>query len=389
MKPQHNTTVHSSTWLILAASVAFFIFGFSDILKGSAVAEMVLSLDVDYAIGGTILGTTYFGFFFGTLSSVFLLKKHSVAQILAVSVGIVTLGIGLFGFTNSLVLVLGATFITGVGCGLIDVSANLVVQVASPPERVGGALNQLSFFHGLGAIISPLFAAAVLAYSKDWHGIYRLAAVVLIIGFLLVLKGVLSSKIPTTIANRSSSKVVISKRVLLLGGFLFWYMTIEAGISGWLIAYIRDIGLSARIATTYLSLFFVMLTVGRFLSSRYVDRLGLLKTITIHLVSLLALLLLATLVPALHILFPLTGICMAPLFPTTVALLIEDLGEMGVHTTGVFFSIAGLGGLFGPWLIGLGMRVFSIQAGISLLNVFSLLFLVFIFLYMRQRRSTR
>jgi fucose permease len=81
---------------------------------------------------------------------------------------------------------------------------------------------------------------------------------------------------------------------------------------------------------------------------------------------------------------------MAPLFPTTVALLVGDLGMVGLRTTGVFFSIAGLGGLFGPWLIGLISRELSLRFGFGVLPIFALVFLVLTIIYgLQKRRSLR
>jgi fucose permease len=132
-----------------------------------------------------------------------------------------------------------------------------------------------------------------------------------------------------------------------------------------------------------------MLTIGRFLSSRYVDRLGFLRTIILHVLAVSVMVGIPTIFVDAHVLLPLAGLFMAPLFPTTVALLVEDLGMVGLRTTGIFFSIAGLGGLFGPWLIGFISREFSIRAGFVMLPLFACIFLVFTLIYSaRKRRAT-
>jgi fucose permease len=364
-----------------------FIMGFSDVLKGSAVAEMVSSLQVDYALGGIILGITYFGFFVGTLATVPLLKKIPVAKMLSASVVITALGVLLFGFASSSMLILFATFLTGMGCGLIDVSANLSTRIAASPDRVGRELNQVAFFHGVGAILAPLFATMVLGYFTSWQYIYRLAAIVLVVSVFIVSRGVSRSGLDDRVVYEPNQKFVWTWQFVVLGGFLFWYMTLEAGISGWLVAYVRqEAALSEKLSNTYLSLFFIMLTIGRFLSSRYVDRIGLLKTIIIHVLAVLIMVSLPLLFVQAHFLLPLSGLFMAPLFPTTVALLVDDLGMVGLRTTGAFFSIAGLGGLAGPWLIGYISREVSLRIGFGILPLFALAFIVFTIIYLLQKR---
>ncbi|HCG63358.1 MAG: hypothetical protein CVV48_06005 [Spirochaetae bacterium HGW-Spirochaetae-4] len=379
--------ISSSAVMLAVASLAFFFMGFSDVLKGSAVAEMVGTLGVDYALGGSILGITYFGFFAGTLSSVSLLKRFAVARLLVIAVATTALGVILFGFANHVSVILFATFLTGGGCGLIDVSANLTVRLAARPEQVGRELNRLAFFHGFGSIVSPLFAAMVLNLYSDWHMIYRVAAILLVAATFAVSKGVSSSNISTRIPYEKDDRLVLNLQVVLLGGFLFWYMTLETGIAGWLVAYARQaVGLSDRVATSYLSLFFIMLTIGRFLGSWYVDKVGLLRTIVIHVVALLVITTVSALFPRAHILLPLSGFLMAPLFPTTVALLVNELGTVGLRTTGIFFSIAGLGGLFGPWIIGMVSRAFSLRFGFGLLAIFATCFLCLTLIYRVKRK---
>lgn len=364
--------------------------GFSDVLKGSAVAEMVSFLHVDYALGGMILGITYLGFFAGTLVTVPLLKQLPVVMMLEISVVTTAIGVGLFGFASNPPLILVATFITGMGCGLIDVSANLSVRIAASPNRVGRELNQLAFFHGIGAILAPLFATLVLGYFSHWHYMYRFAALVLVISLFFVFRGVAQSGLGHEKVYDQSHTFTWNRQFLVLGGFLFWYMTLEAGIAGWLVAYVRnEASLSKELSNTYLSLFFIMLTIGRFLSSRYVDRLGFLRTIILHVLAVSVMVGIPTIFVDAHVLLPLAGLFMAPLFPTTVALLVEDLGMVGLRTTGIFFSIAGLGGLFGPWLIGFISREFSIRAGFVMLPLFACIFLVFTLIYSaRKRRAT-
>ena len=64
-----------STGLVVASFLSFFIFGFSDVLKGTAIPEIIAETSFGYNTGGALIGFTYFGFFAGTLSSVFSAQK--------------------------------------------------------------------------------------------------------------------------------------------------------------------------------------------------------------------------------------------------------------------------------------------------------------------------
>jgi fucose permease len=59
---------------------------------------------------------------------------------------------------------------------------------------------------------------------------------------------------------------------------------------------------------------------------------------------------------------------------------------VGLRTTGAFFSIAGLGGLAGPWLIGYISREVSLRIGFGILPLFALAFIVLTIIYLLQKR---
>ena len=148
-------------------------------------------------------------------------------------------------------------------------------------------------------------------------------------------------------------------------------MTLEAGISGWMVEYGRTVGLGEQTALFYLSLFFILLTAGRFLSSFYVDRLGLQRSILVNFLVILVLVAGGSIFRKFFILIPCAGLFMAPIFPTTVALISHELGSSNIRVLGFFFAVAGLGGIFGPWMIGMLAKGFSLQTGLALLMVFA------------------
>jgi len=63
-------TIHNrkSLWLITAgAFFAFFLFGFTDNLKGPTLPALLRDLHFSYAQGGTLRSAAYVGFLIATL----------------------------------------------------------------------------------------------------------------------------------------------------------------------------------------------------------------------------------------------------------------------------------------------------------------------------------
>ena len=154
-RPHTVSSVIRIELLVAVSSLSMFLMGFSDALKGSVVGEMVSTAGLDYSFGGLIIGTSYFGFFAGTLATFFLLPVIRVALLLEISLGVIGLGALSFGISSSTFQILFSAFLVGLGCGLVDVTANLAVKVADTHGKVGKALVRLAFYHGVGAIVAP------------------------------------------------------------------------------------------------------------------------------------------------------------------------------------------------------------------------------------------
>lgn len=374
--------------VIFASALAMLAFGFTDIIKGSVVDAIIDQAQLGYSFGGLMLGITYFGFFVGTLLSVLLVKRFSVANLLSVSVATMAIGTLIFALAQSGVQIIIAALVTGAGCGLIDVHANLLGRLSSTEETVGRTLNRISFFHGVGAILAPLFAVAVMLAFHRWQSVYWGVFLILAVAVVIVLFAVKISGYGSVSLTIESERLPFSRNLLLLGLFLFFYMSLEAGISGWLVSYLIALDrYTYELSHTMLSLFFIMLTIGRFLSSLYVDKVGLERTIILHILGSLGVLLLGTLIQPLAILLPLMGLMLAPLFPTTTALISRELGDVGLHIMGLFFAIGGLGGLFGPYVIGIVASSASLLTGFQLLILFAGVYLGLTLLYRRLSRE--
>ena len=69
MKSRSNNTI---LLLTIGAFFAFFVFGFSDNLKGPVLPTLLQDLKFNYSLGGTILLGAYLGFIAATLTTGFL-----------------------------------------------------------------------------------------------------------------------------------------------------------------------------------------------------------------------------------------------------------------------------------------------------------------------------
>ncbi len=355
----------TSLWLWTAAAFfAFFVFGFSDNLKGAVLPALLQDLKIDYTVGGSILFGLYIGFMVATATTGLIadaLGKKTVLLIAGVS-----LALGVSGFTSfSTPLLLGLSmFVLGYGLGALELGCNAIIVELHPNDK-GRYLSLMSVMHGMGSMAAPFFAGLLLDAGNSWRTVYRWDF--LPIGILLAI--VAFSRYPS-VQSASSDKIdfrhigrtAFTPRMVWLYVAIVAYVAVEIGIASWLVEYLQKIrGQDVKTSTGALSLYFGLMMVGRFLGSFVIERLGYLKSILAALLGASACIALGLSGPA----FALTasGFFLSIVFPAITATASDDLTENTNTILGLLFTFAGLGGMLGPWLVGFASDQFGIDRG--------------------------
>src|SRR5258708_4733204 len=116
-----------------------------------------------------------------------------------------------------------------------------------------------------------------------------------------------------------------------------------------------------------LSIFFAMIMLGRLLCGFVVQRAGYLRSIFFASLGGLFCIAIGLFIPRRALFFlPFTGFFLSIIFPTITAAVSDSKTENINTLLGVLFTFAGIGGVFGPWLIGWGSDLFGLQAGFAI-----------------------
>lgn len=244
-------------------------------------------------------------------------------------------------------------FVIGVAGGSIDVGGNTLL-VWLFKDGVGPYMNALHFFFGVGALLSPLFIAQVMAAGGGITGAYWLLALLLLPVIFLLLRTP-SPIIPYRTQGDSATRPRWLL-VFLISMMFFFFVGAELSYGGWIYTYARAIDVASVITAGYLtSLFWGSLTLGRLVNipvaARIRPRYMLMADIFGLVVSLLLLLVWPTSVPIVWIATFGMGFSMASAFAALMA-----LGEHHIDITGKITSLflvgASLGSMTVPWIIG-------------------------------------
>ncbi|HNE69381.1 MAG TPA: MFS transporter [Anaerolineales bacterium] len=384
-----QTTTSKNTILILTAGcfLSFFVFGFTDNLKGPTLPAMIAELNINYGTSGNIFFGQYLGFLITSFIAGVLADRFGLKTVLIIAGAFLFIGVTGYSSFQSAVLLGVSLFLIGLGLGAIELGANAAI-VEAHPEKRGLYLNLMAVMHGLGSLLAPLFAGWFLSMNTNWRTIYRwdIALIALFI-FLFSFVRFPKSKEHNSIDFKHIAQIAFKGNLPWFYFAIACYVAAEIGLSSWLVTFLQELrSASVTSSTQALSLFFTMLMLGRLGGGFIVQRLGYLRAILFASVGALVCLAAGTFTNF-SVLLPITGLFFSIIFPTFTAAVSIDHPESTNSILGILFTFAGLGGLIGPWAIAWASDLMGLQLGFSVGIIFTALLLWAIFVLEKGKRN--
>lgn len=325
--------------LLLAVILAIFVYGLTAATLGTILPNLSERFHLTPSQNGTIAFAQALGLVLASLAVGPLLDAEGK------KVGLV-LGLSLISFAllalprskgyRNIVLLL---FLLGVGGGIVITGANALASDVGEAHRAS-TLNLVNLFFGLGGFVTPFIAANL--FAKNWVRLcYTIAGFSVL---ALVFEIVTRMPGPTGLHSFVPGDVgpVLGRPILfLLGFFLFLYVSCEVGVWNWLPRHLIAQGIPESRALNILSVGFALgLLLGRLLATPILIRV---PAVTVTIVSSICMaittyLMLKTKSPGLTLtLVALAGLSMAPVFPTTLAIVGDAFPRM--TSTAIGFAI--------------------------------------------------
>ncbi len=373
--------------LTAACFFAFFIFGVTDNLKGSTLPPMLAELNIDYGSGGNIFFGQYAGFFIASLLAGLMADKYGLKMVMLFASICLFIGISGYSSLSASSLLFVSLFVLGLGLGSFELGSNATI-VNIYKEQKGLYLNLMGVMHGLGSTIAPLFAGWLLNQNVSWRTIYRWD-LLLVIAFILFAMFLQFPKPDekSALNFKNITHTAFKDQMPFYYIIIMLYVGVEIGLASWLVAYLQDVqNLSISTSNQMLAVFFALIMLGRLLGGFFVQRFGYLQSIL--LASLMSVISLAIgIFTDAYFFLPFTGFFLSIMFPTITAA-VSDTHHENINTLlGVLFTIAGIGGTFGPWGIAWGSELFGLQIGFSLTLLMAILLLIFVFILFRRTKD--
>jgi len=332
--------------LIFAAILAIFVYGMIAAMLGTILPDLSDRFRLTPTQNGTIAFSQALGLMIASLGVGPLLDTEGDKA--GLILGLAFIAIALFWLPRSkgyrsIVFLL---FLLGVGGGIVVTGANALVSGVSETHRAT-ALNLVNLFFGLGGLATPFISANL--FKRNWVRLCYTVASLTVIS--LAIQAAAKMPAPSGAAGfvlADAGPILGRPLLFLLGFFLFLYVSCEVGVWNWLPRHLIAQGIPESRALNILSLGFALgLLVGRVGVSQILIQV---PAVTVTLAASIAMavttfLMLRTSKPfTAAVLVFIAGVAMAPVFPTTLAMVGNAFPRMSGTAIG-FVITCGWAGL--------------------------------------------
>ncbi|HKR26514.1 MAG TPA: MFS transporter [Acidobacteriaceae bacterium] len=345
--------------LILASVLAIFVYGMIAAMLGTILPELSGRFKLTPRQNGIIAFAQAVGLTIASLGVGPLLDDFGKKAGLILGLVLIAIVLLLLPRAAGYRSIVALLFLLGVGGGIVVTGANALTSDVGEAHRAI-ALNFVNLFFGLGGLATPFISANL--FKRNW---VRLCYTVAILTVITLAIEAATHMPPPAGAGRfivSNAGPVLGRPLLfLLGFFLFLYVGCEVDVWNWLVRHLIAQGVPEGRALNILSLGFALgLLLGRVAIEPVlaaVTPVHVTLGASIAMVLTTYFMLRVRSAGAATALVFLAGLSMAPVFPTTLAIVATAFPTMTSTAQGIViaFGWAGLavssriiGGIAGP-----------------------------------------
>ena len=366
--------------LVMGTMFAFGVSGAGSLALGSLIPFLRETYNLSYDFAGILVSLQSIGNLaaIGLMGflPVFLGRRKAVlttALWMAVAYLIFTTGIG------GAFLLPVACFATGIAKGGNANFANTMMSTL-PGKKASVGYNLAHGAYAIGALLSPLL---VVACTSGNPGGWRIMTAGLAVLCVLQMVDYMIVPLPKENIQKSVKSIDRSflkkKSFYLAAAILFFYVSTEYAINGWLVTYFQDIGvLSDNVAQMMSSLLWLVMFIGRMIGAAIVGKVSRKTLLTIDGIGLVAFFLLVFFSRSEMPIF--LGIAGVGLFQATIYTTAMAVGTEAVrgNDLGVSWMIlaGSAGGILAPATVGFVAERAGIQAGMGVVVATTILLLV-------------
>ncbi|OJI99834.1 hypothetical protein ASPVEDRAFT_39193 [Aspergillus versicolor CBS 583.65] len=379
-----RTNIHwKAKWQLVSACLMSLGNGMNDSAPGALLPYIEKDYSIGYATVSLIFIANAVGFILAAPVSHSINAKLGRCKSYALATGFTTAGYVIIACHPPFPAVVVAFTVLGFGLAL-TLAFNNVFCTNLP--NVTTALGCYSGAYGIGGVVSPLFATAMVSSGVQWSLFYTITLAVSVLNMVfacwaffkfednapnLVQTNTRQDEHPT---RREVLKNSLKNRTTILGAlFIFAYQGAEVSVSGWVVSFLIAHRSSSPSQIGYVSSgFWAGITLGRFLLVYPSHRIGEKIAVTIMTVGAIAFQLLTWLIPNVigeAVAVAILGVLLGAVYPCAMAIFARLLPRKIQLSSLSFVSALGSsGGAVFPFMTGLMAQSARVGLGTVVLH---------------------
>lgn len=350
------------TILLVIIYASFISLGLPDSLLGSAWPTMYMDLKVLVSYAGAISMVVASGTIISSFFSVKIIRRFGTGKVTAFSVLMTAVALLGFSVSKNYIFLCIFSIPLGLGAGSVDAALNNFVALHYKARH----MSWLHCFWGVGATVGPIIMSYCLK-KRNWSLGYRTIGLIQItLAAILFISLPIWKKVGKSQSNSSdnaSSDLGFRELLKIKGAkfaFLsfFFYCALESTCGLWGSSFlVLQRGISPEIAARWISMFYMGITFGRFVSGFLMIKISTSKMIRIGQgIIFTSVLLMMLPIRDMFLGWALffTGVGCAPIFPCMIHQTPEKFGaELSQAVIGIQMASSNVGTVFMPPFFGL------------------------------------
>lgn len=336
---------------VAGVAASFLLMGVVVSAYGPLLRLLMQRFEVSLPVAGSIISVHFGASLAGVLLAMWALARRPGREVFAAGLGVGGAGCVVAAIAPAWPVFLAGIAVIGVGFGALIIGLNQLVAY-SGSERRAALLNGLNGAYSGGAVAGPILVTVLSSADFTWLFVGGAVAALT----LIVTSFGISGRLPVAAgASRRPGLLVWT----FVGAFVL-YVGVEVGAGGWMASHLGSTGLSATAAATATSAFFLALLSGRLLSTLIPPAVPEWAVVLCGSAAASIALLAATIPVIAVAAYVVSGLALAPIFPTGIAWLAR-LRPGDSRATAWLFPAASVGGTLGPGAIGLVIGGFGLS----------------------------